>query len=594
MLRVTARLIGFDLRRYLLGALFWLPVSVIPLAGGVLLKWVFDRISGGPPVDLGQVWWLCAAFVGVELVRGLTMLVAWVYGVYWWDAAASVLRLNALRSIFTAPGPAADRLPDSSGESLARLRSDVASLVDFADEFIPLTGALLFTAGAFAIMIRIDWAISLVLVLPMLAVGVLSTVAARTVKRLHTRAQERGATVTAFVGEIFGSVLTIKTAGAETGVLRRLSRHNKARRAAAVRDRLATDMLDAGTGASVEIGIGLVLLLAAGAMRRGEFTVGDLALFTTYVSGLTALPRRIGTMLFQVPQATVSTQRLSRLLAAEQTPDDLVRDTALCFGDTPAPDPPPAPAHPDPLNVLEVRQLTVRHDGGARGVHDVDLRIPRGSITVLTGAVGAGKTTLIRAVLGLVRPDSGTVCWNGRPVTDPGTFLVPARTAYASQTPRLYSATLRENVLLGWPEARLSRALHLAVLDEDVARMPDGWDTVVGPRGVRLSGGQVQRVTAARALVRTPDLLVLDDLSSALDVETEALFWDRVAHATRTGDGPGALLVASHRRVTLERADQVIVLDRGRVVGRGRLADLLRDCAEMRRLWTEELAAEED
>jgi ATP-binding cassette subfamily B protein len=122
--------------------------------------------------------------------------------------------------------------------------------------------------------------------------------------------------------------------------------------------------------------------------------------------------------------------------------------------------------------------------------------------------------------------------------------------------------------------------------------MPEGLDTVVGPRGVRLSGGQVQRATAARALVRAPDLLVVDDLSSALDVETERLLWDRIADAARAGDGPSTLLVVSHRRAALERADQVVVLDRGRVVGAGPLPAVLRTCPEMRRLWSEELVVE--
>ncbi|MGW0199149.1 ATP-binding cassette domain-containing protein, partial [Nonomuraea sp. NPDC003201] len=239
------------------------------------------------------------------------------------------------------------------------------------------------------------------------------------------------------------------------------------------------------------------------------------------------------------------------------------------------------PPHPGPLRVLEVRGLSA---GGVRGI---DLRVERGSFTVVTGAVGSGKTTLVRALLGLLPLDEGTISWNGVPVSDPGTFLVPGRAAYASQVPRLFSETLRENLLLGRPatDAEIGRALELAAFEPDLAAMPDGLDTVVGPRGVRLSGGQVQRATAARALVRDPDLLVVDDLSSALDVETERLLWERIA-------GHGTLLVVSHRQAALERADQIVVLDRGRVAGRGRLGELLESCPEMRRLWSAERIAE--
>jgi len=233
-------------------------------------------------------------------------------------------------------------------------------------------------------------------------------------------------------------------------------------------------------------------------------------------------------------------------------------------------------------------------DDGARGVYDVNLRVERGSFTVITGAVGSGKTTLVRGLLGLLPATSGSVLWNGRPIDDPGTFLVPHRAAYAGQVPRLFSESLRENLLLGWPaeQADVDEALWLSALEQDLAEMPEGLETVVGPRGVRLSGGQVQRSTAARALVRKPELLVVDDLSSALDVETEQVLWERIAQAAKDGRGPATLIVVSHRRAALERADRIVVLDRGRVVGSGTLSELLHTCPEMRRLWSEEAIVE--
>ena len=143
--------------------------------------------------------------------------------------------------------------------------------------------------------------------------------------------------------------------------------------------------------------------------------------------------------------------------------------------------------------------------------------------------------------------------------------MVPPRVAYVPQVPRLFSEPLADAVLLGLPDERLDTALHLACMEDDLAAMPHGIDTVVGSRGVRLSGGQVQRVAAARALARRPALLVVDDLSSALDAATEAALWDRILTAVDL-DGTGVLVV-THRPAGLARADEVVTLEAGRRVG---------------------------
>jgi ATP-binding cassette, subfamily B, bacterial len=538
------------LRRYVLAGSLWSLNHSLPLVTGLILQAVFDRVSGDQPA-YGTGLALLAVLVAAEVSRGTVFWSALAFWPGWVQPIAAWIRANLLESLLRAPGPLAGRLPSSAGEAVARFRDDVEDLVWFVDGWVDITGAVVFTVVSLFVMARISPLVTVVAVVPLVGVMVATRVLNQVVQRAHARMREQGSTVTDLIADLFGGVLTLKTAGAEDRAIERFRWRNASRREAAVRAQLTMTLASAVSGGAAQITTGLVLLLAAGAMRQGGFTVGDLALFTTYAGALTMLPRWLGSTLARQRAAGVGLRRLARL-----HPDHRIERVLRPgpFAD--------AGAAGGPLRSLEVRGLTARHAGTGAGIVDVDLNVRPGGLTVVTGPVGSGKTTLVRALLGLIPAEAGSVWWNGARVEDTGAFLVPPRSAYAGQVARLFSATLEENLRLGWPagEDELWAALRLAQLDEDVAAMPEGLATLVGPRGSRLSGGQLQRAAVARALVRSPQLLVLDDVSSALDQRTEERLWRALADAGIT------CLAASHRRAALAHADHVVALERGRVV----------------------------
>lgn len=575
------RLMAYRPWLYAGNALAWTVIHMMPLLPGLIIKAFFDRLAGDP----GVVSWAAVAIITVTLAHIAVIYVGALTDSLHRFLMSALLRHNLLQGILRQPGARA--LKEPQGDVLSRFREDAEQVEDVISFTLDMVGTACFAIVALVILLSIDARLTLLVFLPLAGIVAIGQALGNRIESYRRAAREATGRVTDAVNEMFAGVQTLKVAGAEERVITRFRVFNDQRRVAMVRDRVLTEGYDAVVLNTVSIGTGLILLLAARSMTAGAFTVGDFALFVSYLRFVTDFGVFWGELIARYRQAGVAIQRMAALLDGPDT-GELSAPAALYLGAAPAAAPQaadrgaPAGDGATPLIRLAAQGLTCRYPDTGRGVTGVDLAIERGTVTVITGRVGSGKTTLLRALLGLLPAETGTVLWNGNAVADPAAFMIPPRCAYTPQVPNLFSETLADNVLLGLAggEADVGQAIRTAVLEDDVAEMADGLATMVGPRGVRLSGGQIQRVAAARMFIRRPELLVFDDLSSALDVETERRLWERLFER----DGITCLAV-SHRHAALRRADQIIVMGDGRIVDRGSLDELLGRCAEMRELW---------
>ncbi len=566
--------------RYAWAQFLWVSIWTMPILIGLVTAKFFDEleegISANMLVAIIVATLLYAAGRSVFILLGMRNHGSMLF------RGSALVRRNLLDRIYEMPG--AQALDDTPGEVVSRFRDDVENIILPFDLSVDILGSGIAAAISLVILFTIDPVITLAILVPVIAVGIVSERTGGIVRRYRIRARETTEAITGFLGETFAATQSVKVAGAEANMLARFRVLNDERRTMMVKDRTLTAVLEAVFRNTINIGTGLILLLAAGRLANtgdAGISIGQFSLLVFLLGMITEAAYFSGMFVARAKQGAVSFDRLIDSLQGDEW-QRLFTPVELWLDEAPRPRQPPI-MEPEPFVGLEVRGLSYRYSGTDVGISGVDLTVGAGEFVVVTGRIGSGKTTLLRTILGLLPATDGSIVWNGEPVVDPSTAMVPPRVAYTPQVPRLFSMSLHDNLALGdnVTEEVIDESVYIATMTRDIAMMPEGLDTMIGPRGVRLSGGQIQRSASARMFTRRPQLLVLDDVSSALDVETEKLLWQRLFAAR----SDVATLVVSHRQAAMARADRIIVMENGRVAATGTAAALQKTSATFRAIW---------
>jgi ATP-binding cassette subfamily B protein len=366
----------------------------------------------------------------------------------------------------------------------------------------------------------------------------------------------RAAFATSLVSSL-SAARTVKLAGATQPVLDHLARLDAVRS-----DRQRREIsIQVWARSTPSIASGLLPIAAWALYLSGHLSPAATLIAVATLGAARWFAWTTASLVSQLPSARVWTQRTVAMTGQAEYSAP-IEGVDISAGTAPAP--PTAPRNP--LEVLELRHFSAVHENGTVGAQDVDLTVERGQLVLVVGPVGAGKSSLLRALAGIVH-HTGELTWNGRPVDEPEVFLRPNQVGYVAQLPRVLSGTVADNIQLGH-EVDAADAVSTAQLEHDLAAAGGGLQLLIGHKGTRLSGGQLQRLALARALAPRTELLIADDVSSALDVTTELDLW-------RALRSHGVTVVGStSKRAALDQADRVVVLIAGRVEDQGTWREL--------------------
>ncbi len=536
-------------RRLMLGLGLMLINRMLGLVMPASTKYVIDEVIGNGRTELLLRIALAVAFA--TLFQAVTTFaLSQIMGVAA-QRAITEMRKRVFEHVSRLPVGYFDSM--KTGELISRIMTDAEGIRNLVGTgLVQLTGGVLTAVLALGVLFYLNWYLTLITIA---VLGLFGAVLAVTFKRLRPLFRMRGqliADVTGRLSESLAGVRVIKTYTAERREDLVFARHVHKLFRNIARSMTGTSFVMAFSSAIIgTIGV-LIFMVGGQAVVRGDMTLGDLIMYVAF-TGIMAMPvvqlANIGT---QITEAFAGLDRIQEIMAMRTEDDEDAGRSPVgeLAGD------------------IEFQGIWFEYDEGVPVLRDVSFRAPAGSTTALVGSSGSGKSTLISLVLNFNKPQQGQVLIDGRDLS--GLKLGEYRKLLGAvfQDNFLFDGTIGENVAFANPSANkeeVADACRIAHCAEFIDRFENGYDTIVGERGVKLSGGQRQRVAIARAVLADPRILILDEATSSLDSESEAMIQDglRVLRRGRTS------FVIAHRLSTIRSADQILVLEGGEIVERG-------------------------